>query len=457
MTQTAGLVAGRYQLESRIAAGGVGEVWRAVDLVLDRPVAVKLLRSEYAGQPQALARFRAEARHAAALSHPGIAQIYDYGEAGPAELPYLVMELVSGPSLADVLAARPLDPASAMDVVAQAAAGLQAAHAAGLVHRDIKPANLLVGPAGQMKITDFGIAHAAGSVPITRIGTVVGTPAYLAPERCAGSPATPASDLYSLGVVGYECLTGAVPFSGMPIEVTAAHQHQPLPPLPPEVPEEAAGLIGRLTAKDPAVRPSAAEAAEHAGRLRDALAVGPTTQLSHVMAASIPLVRVNADPVTRVLPASAFAAGPAAAGGHARRRQPGTARPRPRALVAVAGAALVAGLAGWLIVGAFPASSPSRPRTPPAGHSPASPAVRSVNINADVGIGQPVDQVSQALTQLGLTPQVVWVASNDAEPGTVISVHPSGPVPAGSVVTLTAALQPAGHHHGHDGGGQGGG
>src|SRR5215469_3904784 len=243
MGQTTGVLAGRYRMDSPIASGGVGEVWRAFDLVLDRPVAVKVLRSEYAAHRQALNRFRAEARHAGSVSHPAVAQVYDYGEAGDTATPYLVMELVDGPSLADVLQAGPLDPGTAMDVLAQTAAGLQAAHTAGLVHRDVKPGNLLIGQGGQVKITDFGIAYAAGSLPITRTGMVVGTPSYLAPERAAGGPASPASDLYSLGIVGYECLTGAPPFSGMPFEVAAAHQHLEPPPLPSSVPAGAARLV----------------------------------------------------------------------------------------------------------------------------------------------------------------------------------------------------------------------
>src|SRR6266536_2494155 len=258
------MLAGRYRLERQIAAGAVGQVWRATDLVLARPVAVKLLRAEYAQHPETLARFRAEAQLAGSLSHPGIARVYDYGDAAWPGSPYLVMELVDGPSLATVLAGGPLDTAQVMDVVAQAAAGLGAAHAAGLVHRDIKPANLLLGPGGQVKITDFGIAHAAGSAPLTQAGTLVGTPAYLAPERAAGAPATPASDLYSLGVVAYECLAGAVPFSGPALEVAAAHRYRPLPPLPAGVPPGAAALVAELTAKDPAARPASAAAA--AGR-----------------------------------------------------------------------------------------------------------------------------------------------------------------------------------------------
>src|SRR5215472_14973321 len=187
------MLAGRYRLEARIAIGAVGDVWRATDLVLGRPVAVKLLRPEYAEHPETLARFEAEARHAASVTHPGIAQVYDYGEDGAAESPYLVMELVDGPSLAGVLAAGPLEPSYAMDVLAQAAAGLEAAHAAGLVHRDIKPANLLVGPDNQVKITDFGIAYAAGSAPITRTGALVGTPTYPPNGLRAARPPPPAT------------------------------------------------------------------------------------------------------------------------------------------------------------------------------------------------------------------------------------------------------------------------
>src|SRR5260221_6440488 len=159
MSGTGVVVAGRYRLDGRIAAGAMGEVWRGVDTMLDRPVAVKLLRAEHARHGEILSRFRAEARHAGSLSHPGIVAVYDFGEEGPGHSPYLVMELVLGRSLARVVAFGPMDPARAMDVVAQTAAGLDAAHSAGLVHSDVKPANLLLGPGGQVKITDFGIAR----------------------------------------------------------------------------------------------------------------------------------------------------------------------------------------------------------------------------------------------------------------------------------------------------------
>jgi serine/threonine-protein kinase len=442
MGQTTGVLADRYRLDSPIASGGVGEVWRGFDLVLDRPVAVKVLRSEYAGQRQALDRFRAEARHAGSVSHPAVAQIYDYGEAGDNETPYLVMELVDGPSLAEVLEAGPLDAATTMDVVAQTASGLQAAHTAGLVHRDVKPGNLLIGPGGQVKITDFGIAYAAGSLPITRTGMVIGTPSYLAPERAGGGPASPASDLYSLGIVGYECLAGAPPFSGIPFEVAAAHQHQELPALPDSVPAEAARLVTELTAKDPARRPaSAAAAAEHAAWVRDSITGGAPSRLA--AAGANPFrpepgnahsgTLVDAHPMTwHYAPAGRRAQGP--------RRGRG-------ALLALA-AALVGGLATWLITSALPAANHGSPPPPTA----SSPAIQTVNVNSAALVGQQASDVSQTLCSLGLTPVVTFSSGSQADqliqsgqgPGTVISVSPSGQVPVGSPVTVTVVK---GHHH----------
>ena len=363
------LLAGRYRLESRIAAGGVGEVWRAEDLVLARPVAVKLLQPGYASHPQTLARFRAEARHAGSLTHPGIAQVYDYGETGPAGAPYLVLELVDGPSLAGSLASGPLDSVAAMDVVAQVAAGLAAAHAAGLVHRDVKPANLLMGRDGLVKITDFGIAHAAGSAPITQVGTLVGTPAYLAPERAAGQPATPASDMYSLGIVAFECLTGTLPFHGTPMEIAAASRLQPLPPLPPAVPAAVAALVTDLTAKDPADRPgSAAEVAARATRVRDTLDAGlrdtldagpqPARSGSHPGTAGLPAGRPRAHAHTAVLPdpqapATEMLDWPSAGPQSGLPDDPGPGRPgRARAAWVAGLAAVVVALAAWLLASA---------------------------------------------------------------------------------------------------------
>ncbi len=476
VTPTSVVLAGRYRLEGCVAYGGVGEVWRATDLVLGRPVAVKLLRTEYAQHPEVLTRFRAEAKHAGSVSHSGIAQVYDYGEDGAAASPYLVMELVDGPSLARVLAAGPLAPAHAMDVLAQAAAGLQAAHAAGLVHRDIKPGNLLAGPSGQVKITDFGIAHAAWSAPITQTGALVGTPAYLAPERVVGGPATPASDLYSLGVVGYQCLTGTVPFEGIPHEVTAAHRHRTLPPLPPAVPAEVAELILDLTARDPADRPaSAGEVAVRAGRLRDALAGRPTTPPAREPGGPAPATAMGAEPVTLAggpvpLPGDpvpgagdpatlADISPPDMASAH-RRPRPGRMRPARSLVLAVAGVAVVAGLAGWLLAAAFgagPQQAQAGGPQPAAGSPSAAgtaPGARSVEVNADALAGQQARAVMRQLRHMGLRPRVVRAVRGGQVPGTVISVQPSGQVPAGSIVTVTAARPPPGQGNA-DGNGQG--
>jgi eukaryotic-like serine/threonine-protein kinase len=446
------VIADRYRLESRIAGGGMGEVWRAVDQVLGRPVAVKLLRGEYAGHAETLTRFAAEARHAASVSHPGIAHTYDYGETGRQGLPYLVMELVDGPSLAGILAGGPLDPAQTMEVVSQAAAGLAAAHGAGLVHRDVKPANLLVSPDGTVKITDFGIAHAAGSAPITRTGVLMGTPAYLAPERTMGRPATPASDLYSLGIAAYECLAGTPPFTGTAMEVALAHQHRPLPPLPPHVPAETAALIAGLAAKDPAARPaSAAEVASRAGRVRDTMTGGAAIRLP---------VTPHPTPATRGYTRPVTLAGPQEPALPPPRRLLGRGRARPANVVlfTVSGAVLAAGLAGWLA--AAGSGVPAQGRHPAATRT-AAPAPRTsarmAEVNAGTLAGQPVSTVVQQLRQLGLRPQVIWLATAQQPPGTVISVQPAGQVPAGSTVIVAGALQPHGHGgHGHGGHGHGG-
>lgn len=456
MSRSTDVLAGRYRLDGLIAAGGVGEVWRAADLVLDRPVAVKVLRSEYAGQPQTLARFHAEARHAASVSHPAVAQVYDYGEDGPAASPFLVMELVDGPSLADVLADGPLDPRSAMDVLAQAAAGLQAAHEVGLVHRDVKPANLVFGEDGQLKITDFGIAYAAGSAPVTQVGMVIGTPAYLAPERARGAPASPASDLYSLGVVGYECLTGSPPFSGTAVEVAAAHEHRALPPLPDSVPERVAWLVATLTAKDPEDRPvSARDAADQAARIRDSLTGSASGLPAAIDTSPFPPLR-RGEPAATLVDANPVARYEAHHFPPPSRGRPSRGRPRRGLLLAATGA-VVAGLLSWVVASMLPAAQSAPIGKPPAARSSGStsPTVATVNVNGAALVGQREHNVSQALRQLGLTPTVTWVPSGQ-DPGTVISVQPSGAVPVGSSVTVIAAFGPPGHQHDHGDGGGGG-
>ena len=249
----------RYVLDERLAVGGMGEVWCAHDRLLGRAVAVKVPRPQIAADPAFAERLLVEARHAAAVHHPGIAAVYDVDASDP--LPYLVLELVEGRPLSHLLAAGPLPPERARHLVCQVAAVLDAAHAAGLVHRDVKPSNLLVTADDTVKVTDFGIARAADSAATTRTGFVVGTAQYLSPEQAGGASATSASDMYALGVVAYECLAGRRPFDGDPLAVLLAHREEPVPDLPAHVPADLRALVLALLAKEPAQRPTAAEVA----------------------------------------------------------------------------------------------------------------------------------------------------------------------------------------------------
>ncbi len=294
------LLAGRYRLTGRIAAGGMGEVWRGEDQLLNRAVAVKLLPTGRAGDEAFLARFRAEARYAASLSHPGIARVYDYGESSEFGGAYLVMELVHGEPLSAILARAGRLPADAtLDIVSQAARALDAAHQAGIVHRDIKPGNLLVAAGGTTKITDFGIAtavRAAQATHLTETGMVMGTAMYVSPEQATGAPVNDSSDIYSLGVVAYECLAGRPPFTASePLAIAFAHKHEPVPPLPPEVPPPVSDLVYHMLAKTPPERPASARAvADRADMLRDALALGEGAGYAEPTRADLPAAATGA-------------------------------------------------------------------------------------------------------------------------------------------------------------------
>jgi len=251
-------IADRYQLDRRIAVGGMGEVWEAEDIRLGRSVAVKVLRPELSDDPEFLHRFRIEARTVASLDHSGVAAVHDYGEdAGPSgpRTAYLVMELVRGEPLSSLIARGPLDPEQTLRIMEQAARALQAAHERGYVHRDVKPGNILIRADGKVKLTDFGIAKAANAVPVTRSGMVMGTAHYIAPEQASGAEAGPAGDVYSLGIVGYECLAGHRPFRAESAVAVAMMQvREPPPPLPDFVPAAARELIDSVLVKDPARR-----------------------------------------------------------------------------------------------------------------------------------------------------------------------------------------------------------
>jgi serine/threonine-protein kinase len=247
----------RYVLEDRLASGGMGAVYAATDERLSRRVAVKLLREELAEQPRFVERFRREAQAVAALSHPSIANVYDYGEDDSHY--YIVMELLGGRDLSRILPEEaPLDPQRAGDIAAQTCDALAAAHAAGVVHRDVKPGNIMVDDNDRVKVTDFGIARAAGQSTLTGTGSVIGTAQYLSPEQASGARVGPQSDLYSLGIVLYEMLTGAVPFTGdTPIGVAMRHVAEEVPPpssVNPDVPAALDDVVAKATAKEPSDR-----------------------------------------------------------------------------------------------------------------------------------------------------------------------------------------------------------
>ena len=251
------LARGRYRIEHELGRGGMATVYLAHDVELDRPVAIKLLAQHLAGDEAFLERFVREARLAGRLAHPNVVRVYDAGDADGR--PFIVMEYVRGASLAGPGRS---SPARVVDLGIQACAGLQHAHDAGIVHRDVKPANLLVRDDGVLKIADFGIARAAESTRHTQVGTVLGTAAYLAPEQIAGGDATPASDVYALGAVLYELLTGRPPYAFASLSELAALQAEgaitPVRDLAPAVSPTVEAAVMHALARDPAFRPPSA-------------------------------------------------------------------------------------------------------------------------------------------------------------------------------------------------------
>jgi eukaryotic-like serine/threonine-protein kinase len=263
---------GRYRLDERIAGGGMGDVWRGTDEVLGRTVAVKILLPALLDEPGFAERFRGEARTMATINHPGVVDVYDYGS--DQQLAFLVMEYVEGDALSRTLSrVGRLTPGRTMALVAQAADALQAAHANGIVHRDVKPGNLLVRPNGTLVLTDFGIARSALVGQLTVAGSVLGTASYISPEQASGGIATAASDVYALGVVAYQCLSGHRPFDGAtPIEIAMKHVRETPRPLPADIPPAVRAIVDRALAKDPASRwPTAAALAVVARQVASSL------------------------------------------------------------------------------------------------------------------------------------------------------------------------------------------
>ncbi len=446
MRPTSGLTfGGRYQLASRIAIGGMGEVWQATDLVIGRTVAIKILKDEYLGDPGFLERFRAEARHAALVNHEGIANVFDYGEEDGSA--YLVMELVPGEALSTILERERVLPTDrVLDFVAQTASALQAAHAAGLVHRDIKPGNLLITPDGRVKITDFGIARIADQVPLTATGQVMGTVQYLSPEQASGHPASPSTDIYSLGIVAYEALAGRRPFTGeSQVAIAMAQINEAPPALPGTVAEPVRNLVSACIAKKPEERPAtAAHLARAAQALRRGDVAGAAAAVPAVLGASeLATSAMGNEDATRMLPVTP--GGPAQTGpvqATTKKRNPWT-----WPLIALIGILLVV-LIGTIIAllgqpsdQAPPTSTtPSRSVSTPTSASPsATPTSNSVNVNLDLVRGKTETEARQILGDLGLGVSVNEgaVAPDPSQVGLVYAVDPTGTIAKGTTVTVS--------------------
>jgi serine/threonine protein kinase len=449
---------GRYELQSRIAIGGMGEVWAATDLVIGRTVAIKILKDEYLGDPGFLERFRAEARHAALVNHEGIANVYDYGEEEGSA--YLVMELVPGEPLSAIIEREhTLSIDKVLDILAQTAAALQAAHSAGLVHRDIKPGNMLVTPEGRVKITDFGIARIADQVPLTATGQVMGTVQYLSPEQASGHPASPATDIYSLGIVAYECLAGKRPFTGeSQVAIAMAQINETAPPLPETIAEPVRNLVMSCIAKKPADRPSsAANLARAAQALRRGDLQGAAAAVPAVLGAAVAADATMLMPRTMEtgattqlnIPADSETTEPAK-----KKRNPWT---WPLiALIVVLALVLVGGIVALTSNGGnkpapsptasptstgSPTKSPTPTPTPTGSNTPTpTPTSSTAAIVEKDYLDKPIEQVTAALQALGMT--VNKIQGNPApligQVGRVYSVNPTGPlVPKGTTINVT--------------------
>ncbi|MBE1587438.1 serine/threonine-protein kinase [Nonomuraea angiospora] len=367
-------LAGRYRLDTRIGAGGMGEVWRGEDIVLARTVAVKVLLPGRTQDPGFVARFQGEARAMATINHGGVVDVYDYGVSE--DTVYLVMKFVDGEPL-DRLLARlgRIPPQPAMELIAQAASALQAVHDRGIVHRDVKPGNLLVQRDGTLVLTDFGIARSDLANRLTDAGMVLGTAAYCAPEQAEGAPVTPAVDIYALGVVAYECLVGQRPFDGdSAVTIALKHIREAPPPLPADIPQAVRTLVEVALSKDPARRfPTARAMSEAAKAIANGQTPAPTPE------PPVPNTGATMAPPAEAYQTGAHQARPAEETTTMADRRPGGRRaakaPRRTGLIAgiAVAAVLGAGATAIALTGMNPEPAPTSTISPLGDGSQSSP------------------------------------------------------------------------------------
>ena len=430
------LIDERYELRGLVGSGGMAEVYLAHDEVLDRDVALKLLKEQYAENEELVERFRREARSAASLSHPHIVPVFDWGECEDGRY-YITMEYLLSGSLKDhILQRGTLPPQTVVEVALEIAAALRAAHKRGIIHRDIKPRNILITDSGHIKVTDFGIARAAEATTVSDLGDILGSVKYMSPEQAAGERVGAASDLYSLGVVLYEMLTGTVPFEvETPADVAVEHSGGP-PPHPrevnPEVPEGLDALVMRLLAAEPNDRyASAAQLIKDLGRVRDGLS---------------PLVSLGEDATTAALgtreASSLPASAPGATGPHRRRRRRKWFLGLAASVVLLALLGSVGGAAGWHLLGGPGAPSiPEILRGAPggpseeAGQEPSGPEeVKVPSVEGSTG-----QEARERLAEAGFDTEVRDRTSPEEDAGRVLeqSVPGGKKVEEGSRILLT--------------------
>jgi hypothetical protein len=452
---------GRYELGEIVGSGGMGSVHRATDTRLGRTVAVKMLREEPGTDETARLRMRREARLAAGIHHPGVAQVYDVGDDRTTgqDQTFLVMQLVEGHTLAQLLREKgPMSTDQVMSILVQVADGLQAAHDAGVVHRDLKPANIMLTPAGRTVLVDFGIARAASSEPLTSTGALLGTVEYMSPEQVRGRQATPQSDLYALGVVAIQCLTGTSPFRrDTSIATAMAQLHDEVPPLAPEVPRDVTELLASMTAKDTSDRPaSAAVVARRAAQVGAAgsIELPATFQMAAAGDEQAPPPRPRRRrPIAVLAAAGTLVAATAVLGAQQLRSDEPQSVPgvvgmdvadassaiRGAGMTAVRSSVDAAGTPEGQVVEQSPAAG--RPEATD-GRVTVSVASGRVLLPTDDLIGQTYAAASAALTELGLEVRRTDV-TQAADVGRVVALDRAGRVRDGSRVTLTVAVAPA--------------